>query len=337
MNRRFVFAALLCAAVARPGTAAVRVSGYASADYLKGQRQSQFSPGTFTNLRAGVLLSGEFATRFTYGIEARAVDGSEFDLDQAWAGFAASDAFQVRAGLFLVPFGAYNEASRAFQTSLVAAPLPVSDIYPESWRDIGVLVEGKFGFLRYAAFIGNGLAEAEDFRSGQQFGDNNLDKGRGGRVGLLLGQGFEVGVSYYSGKVDAGNERSLALTGLDASWSSESIHLTAEYIKAAVDNPASYGRGTAEGLFVLCSFDIGSTSVLVAYQKYRSDDPFHGAGFAGPFAPGLGLQDNRRTWAAGLVATLAPGLLLKGEYDFNSENGPEVANNVVRAQLAFHF
>jgi hypothetical protein len=336
MKYRILFTLALCAGLVRPGTAAVRASGYASADYLKGQSRSEFSPGTFTNLRAGGYLSGEFASKFQFVLEGRTTDGRTFDLVQAWAGLAVSDALQVRAGLFLVPFGAYNDASRAFETRLVAPPFPISEIYPDIWRDIGLRVEGKFGFLRYAAFLGNGLSEAETFKSGQQFGDNNSDKGRGGRIGLILGEGFEIGGSYYTGKVDADNGRSLVLSGLDAAWSSESIHLTAEYVKAEVENPAPFNRGTAEGYFVLCSFDVGSVSPHVAFEKYRADDPFHGSGFAGPLVPGLGLSDDRRTWAIGLVATLAPGLYLKAEYDLNKVNGSTDGTNVLRAQIAFH-
>ncbi len=58
------------------------------------------------------------------------------------------------------------------------------------------------GFLRYAAYLGNGLGEKDGAAAGQLFKDNNKDKGKGLRLGFIAGEGFEVGVSYYSGKYD---------------------------------------------------------------------------------------------------------------------------------------
>jgi hypothetical protein len=320
-----------------PAVAQPKVNGYFSLDYLKGQDQSLFSFGTFQNAQAGLLFSGEWAPRFAYVLEIQSKDVSRFEIEQAWAGFLWSETVRLKAGLYLVPFGKYNESGRAFQTRLVQAPLPVGEIFPASWRDIGLLVEGKAGFFLYSAYLGNGLAEGENLRAGQQFKDNNRDKGRGGRLGLLLSQTVEAGLSYYSGRIDAENKRGLTLKGADITWSDSSVNLSVEYMKGEIENPAPFAKGTAEGWFVLCSINFGSLSPLVAYEKFRYEDAFHGSGYAGPLAAGLGIFDNRNLWAIGLVATIHQNIVLKLEYDFNKESNLELKNNMFRAQAAVHF
>lgn len=337
MTNRFLSVLVLVGFLVIPAAAQVRTNGYFSLNYGQGQSQSAFSRGSFQEAQAGLVLSGEWPPRFAYALEVRSRDVTRFEIEQAWASFRWSDTVQIKVGLYLVPFGKYNQSARPFQTRLVLAPLPVGEIFPSSWREIGLLVEGKSGFLVYSAYLGNGLAEGENLRAGQQFMDNNRDKGRGGRLGLHLSDAFEVGVSYYSGKIDAENDRGQTLKGVDLSWSDARLHLSGEYIKAEIENPAPFSRGTAEGWFALGSFDIGSLSPFVAYEKFNYEDAFHGPGFAGPLTAGLGLFDKRSLWALGIIATVHPNILLKFEYDLNLESDLELKNNVFRAQAAVHF
>ena len=337
MTKRFSSALVLVGLLMAPAAAQVRINGYFSLDYGDGQAQSALSRGSFHEPQAGLVLSGEWSPRFAYTLEVRSRGVARFEIEQAWAGFRWSEAVQIKVGLYLVPFGKYNSSARPFQTRLISPPLPVGEVFPSSWRDIGLLIEGKSGFLVYSAYVGNGLAEGENLRAGQQFMDNNKDKGRGGRIGFLLSDAFEVGLSYYSGRIDAENDRGLTLKGVDLSWSDARLHLSGEYIKAEIENPAPFSQGTAEGWFALGSFDIGSLSPFVAYQKYDYEDAFHGPGFAGPLTAGQGLFDKRSLWGFGLIATVHPNILLKFEYDVHKESGLELKNNVFRAQAAVHF
>lgn len=336
MNR-FSSALILLGLLVVPAAAQVRINGYFSLDYGHGQAQSALAHGSFHEPQGGLALSGEWSPRFAYTLEVRSRDVARFEIEQAWAGFRWSEAVQIKVGLYLVPFGKYNPSARPFQTRLVQPPLPNSEVFPSSWRDIGLLVEGKSGFLVYSAYLGNGLAEGENLRAGQQFLDNNRDKGRGGRVGFLLSDAFEVGLSYYSGRIDTENNRGLTLKGVDLTWSDARLRLSGEYIKAEIENPAPFSRGTAEGWFALGSFDIGSLSPFVAYQKYDYEDAFHGPGFAGPLTAGQGLFDKRSLLGFGLIVTVHPNILLKFEYDLYNESDLELKNNVFRAQAAVHF
>lgn len=337
MKTRLIAALLLAAAAAAPAPAQVRLGGYFSLDFLKGSAPDPYAGGSIQNLTAGLLVSGEFSPAFAYALEILARSATRFEIQQAWVAFQASDSFQARAGLFLVPFGKYNESSRAFQTRLVEPPVTLGWLAPANWRDLGVLIDGRIGPVVYASYLGNGLAEADRLGAGQQFADNNRDKGRGGRIGILWGQNLEVGASYYAGRMDVEGTRSLTLKGLDATWTTENIRLAGEYAKADIANPAPFAAGTAEGWFVELALKFGGWSPIVAYQKGRYDDPFHGPGFAPPDVPGAGLSDRRSLWSVGLVYALQPNVLLKGEYDFDVRDASTRRNPVLRLQAAVHF
>ncbi len=323
---------LAAAAAAQP-----RLAGYFSSDYLQGLGRSSSLYGSFENPAAGLILSGEWTAQFNYLLEVRTGTAWKPEIEQAWAGWVSSEAFRARIGVYLVPFGRYNEANRPFQTLLVAAPFPYGENSPASWRDIGVVAEGRLGFLKYSAYIGNGLAEATSLADGQQFRNNNSDKGWGLRGTFTLSQELEVGGSYYTGKQDSANVRRLILEGADLMWLTKNVRFTAEYSRALIDNPEPFGRGTAWGFYVQMGLNFGQLTPLVAYEKSKTDDPFHGLGWAGPSEPGAGIFLDHDRWALGATYALHTNILLKLEYDIESEAGSDRKDTILRVQAAVHF
>jgi hypothetical protein len=337
-----ISAALLVPAEAQIGAAPppaspLKIGGYFSADFYLGQPESGYSNGSFENPAGGVFLAADWTPNFGARLEFSLAQGARVEILQALAELRASAAFQLKVGLFLVPFGRYNESRRPFETGLVLDPYPVGDLFPASWRDLGAVLSGRLGRFEYAAFIGNGLGEAESPAGGQQFRDNNEDKGWGGRIGYALSQNLALGGSYYRGKIDAANARRETLWGYDAVWQSESFRLTGEYVKAEVENPAPYPQGSGEGFFGLLTFRLGRVSPVVAYESISYEDPFHGPGFGGPETPGEGIARDRTRWSLGFVYMPYPGIRLKLEYDLNREPEPQIRDNVLRIQIAVHF
>lgn len=318
-------------------SADITVGGYFSLDFLRGQAMSASPQGSVENIQAGLILAGAWSQKLGYALEIRSKENMRFEIEQAWAGILWSEAFQIKLGCFLTPFGRYNASSRPYETPLVQAPLPVGVAYPASWRELGAMAGGKTGFLRYSAWIGNGLSEQRDLASGQQFWDNNKNKAWGGRLGIALSDSFEVGGSYYSGKISSSGDRRLTMKGADAAWTNGALKLAAEYVRSDIANPEPHSAGRAEGWFVLGSYDLRGVSAVASFQKLVYEDAFHGAGFAGPSSPGLGISDERRVWSVGLTAPLGAGFILKAEYDFSREPRLELRNDIFRAQVAARF
>ena len=302
-------------------------NGYFSIGYAKGQRQADFFKGSFLNPQLGLLFSGDVNEKIDYVSEIRFKREDSIELEQALVRFKPSDSFNLSLGLFLVPFGRYNQSNRPHQTQLINVPLNVERMFPSSWRDMGILVEGEFSGFFYSVYLGNGLDEAEDLSGAQQFMDNNTDKGKGGRVGLTLSQGFNVAYSYYRGKYDDENTRDLALQGVDIIWRNQDFQILYEYSKTNLENPDGFEPGKAEGYFIQLSLEGSRLQPVVSYQRIKYKDPFHGEG----------ISEERSRWTVGMVFAAAKNLFLSFEYDFNSEKETKLKDNSFLAQVVLSF
>jgi hypothetical protein len=327
----------LSAILVAPGAAQLRINGYFSLDAVQGSQGLAAKAWSLENLHGGLFFSGEWAPGFSYTLEPTFGPGRRLDLSQAWMGFSFSPAIGLKAGLFLVPFGRYNTSRRPYETRLISDPDPIGAAFPADWRELGLLAEARFGNFSLAAYAGNGLAEAAEFGGGQQFRDNNGNKGWGGRLGVSLSASFEIGGSYYSGRADALNQRAIKMIGADASWSTQNIRASGEYVNTTIDNPAAFGRGEAEGWFGLLELVFDRWTPLASFQRLRYDDPFHGPSFGGPEIPGAGIFRDGTRWVFGLVYNLHPNILLKIEYDRRRESGAGRWTSTLRAQAAAHF
>ena len=314
-------------ALAIPARGQVKYGGYLAAEYIKGQAESTYAHGNIQNLLAGFLAAGQVGQKFGFMVEVRAMDVTSFDMNQAWAGFLPSQAITVRVGLFLVPFGIWNTASRPHETLLIRTPLNLEYLYPPSWRDLGLLVQGQIGVLSYAAYVSNGLAEGETTAAVQQFRDNNTDKAKGGRIGLAVGQAIKAGISYYTGKYDDQDTRDLILEGADLSWVSNQWEIHGEYTKAFIENPQLFDRGELEGYSIWGCMGFKSVQPVGSFQKVKLTDPFHNGGIA--------IDQSR--WTAGLRYVLSSTLFIKAEYDWNKEKGTALKNDQWQVQVGLSF
>jgi hypothetical protein len=305
----------------------VKFGGYLSLEYIKGQAESPYPKGNIENLLAGFLAAGQVGQKYGFAVEIRSTDVDKFDLNQAWVGFLPSQQFTARVGLYLVPFGAWNVASRPHETLLIRTPLNLEVLYPASWRDLGLLVQGQIGVLSYAAYVGNGLAEGEETPVVQQFHDNNSDKAKGGRVGLTFSQSITAGVSYYTGKYDALNTRDLTLEGADFSWVTNQWEVHGEYTKSFLENPEPFARGESEGFSIWACMSFRSFQPVGSYQQVKFNDPYHQDGIA----------IDRSRWTAGLRYVLSSTVFFKFEYDWNKEKGTPLKDNQWQVQAGLSF
>jgi hypothetical protein len=312
-------------------------TGYVSSNFLKSQKDGEYFKGTFTNPLFGLIFSGDISTGFAYGAEFRIADITHVEIDQAWVGLHPSEAFRLQGGLYLVPFGIYNRINRPHQTTLISTPLHVEYCYPERWRDIGIVIDGIIGGFVYQGYLGNGLQEGESLRDGQQFEDNNKDKGKGGRIGWRFSREFELAYSINTGKYDNEDSFSLTLHGVDVNWTTEDWQILGEYTKAIIKNPEGYSDGEAEAYFVQVAVYMGVFQPYASYQKLKYVDPYHGPGFSSEVSPGGGISLDRSRWALGVVYIPVPYISIKFEYDFNREKIINKKDDLWAIQAAVSF
>ena len=313
-----------------------KTSGYLSFEYIKGQDQSDLVDGSFRNSQFGLIFSDKIAPRIEYAAEFRFKEESRIELEQAWVGFNLSNSLNFKLGLYIVPFGKYNLINRPHQTMLINAPLIVEKMFPPSWRDMGVQLEGRAGNIFYSGYWGNGLFESENLGGSQQFEDNNLNKAKGARLGVALSQSLEVAFSYYRGKYDEENERDLILEGIDLIWSSEGFQILSEYLRGTLQNPENFSEGKVEGYYIQVSFESSNFRPVASYQRLKYEDPFHGQGFSSA-VPGAGISEEKKRWTLGVMYFASENVFLKFEYDFNREKDLEIKNNSYSFQVSLSF
>jgi len=336
-NKRIHIIVLIFVLTAAVVSAQVKTGGYFACDYARGQSESIFFRDTFLNPLVGIVFSGQASRKINFVSEATLTQGDLVGISQAWARMALADYISVRLGLFIVPFGQYNENNLPHQSMLINKPLNAENLFPFRWRDVGAVAEGKFSGILYSLYIGNGLAEKEYLNAGQQFKDNNKDKAWGGRFGLRLDQGFDAYYSLYRGKFDDANTRNLVLQAVNFSWKTELFEFSSEYTKADIANPDGFSNGKADGYYIQISSYFSGIQPVASYQRYKYNDDFHGAGFIGSLNPGTGIARKKSRWTLGAVLKLSNNALLKVEYDFNKEIDMELKNNVLFCQLAMSF
>lgn len=322
------------------GTAALpaqtKISGFIALDYYKDQA-SVLTGGTFRNGQAGLIFSGILTANVNWLSEIRMKADSDFSLNQAWIQLASSSYIKPKLGLYLVPFGIFNQSSRPHQTALIDFPLPVQFFYPRDWRDLGLVLEGRFFGLNYSAYAGNGTRESEYLSGGQQFEDQNSNKSLGLRLNLPVDQGLDVSYSLYRGKYDSEDARFLLMHAVSGGWTTEGFQITGEYYWANLDNPDGYDSGDAEGYYVQLMMNLGGFRPVGSYQSLVYADPFHGPGFSSQPQPGAGVDLNESRWILGLNYILSEKALLKLEYQFNNNQPGEEEGRVLLFQAALSF
>lgn len=251
----------------------------------------------------------------------------EFSILEAYGEYQVSDAFRVRGGSFLVPFGIYNEIRYA--TSLFA-PVVLPQLYEtlpnyqaSGGADHVVPEEGNLmvlgtvgpggGRFAYAAYVGTGDRTEAGI-------DRNENKALGGRLTLLLDHGRqEIGGSYYTtDEGGAWGRRQHTIVSLDlraGPWGleAESLWMT-----------TSRDRADVFSYYVRLRREMGPATPFVGFDYFED-------GVNPVYAEGM------QRWSGGLGYDVTPYLYVKGEYHFHDFDGaaiPSGAEHVHMLRLA---
>ncbi|WP_375765202.1 hypothetical protein NR798_26150 [Archangium gephyra] len=177
--------------------------------------------------RDGILGAGEVLLEFSV------VDLMLTD----WATF--------RAGVILVPVGAYNLRHDAPAQELPERPIAYTTVVPTTWFESGAGFLGGFDLgrdwrLSYEVYAVNGLdakiLDGQGFRAarGSHLEDNNDDKALTGRVSVSPFLGLEAGLSGYTGAYDLEGRR-VNMVNADVFWRLGALDLTGEVVRAFID------------------------------------------------------------------------------------------------------
>lgn len=326
---------------------AVTVGAYAEMLY----NQPNGDNGELDVQRMVLLFGYRFTDQVQFVTEVELEHVNEVFVEQAFVNYNVADNFNVRGGLMLVPMGIVNEFHEPTTFNGVERPAMDNAIVPTTWREIGVGVTGRFNSINlgYQAYIFNGFksttSDGEGGISGFLKGSNGLRGGRQKAIQSTIDSptlstkfdyygipGLRLGLSGYFGKTQAtddietieGANIGISMIGLDARYAYRRFTARGQFINATLSDTEEYNNATGQdlgstlqGFYVEGGYNLLPMNkkqklfVFTRYEKFNTHADTEGA-----------LEQNaaydRTDVTTGLSYHIAPGVVVKGDYQFRS-------------------
>jgi hypothetical protein len=264
---------------------------------------------------------------------------SDAEVRIAHLSYLLHDAATLGAGIFLVPFGFFNERVHAgWINPMPDKPLTLSDDGVTPTSGLGAQVRGAFpvgsSSVNYAAYVVNGPQVNQGTHKARdagtlafdQYADHNLGRAFGARAGWLPVPAVEVGYSVLHADVGSTNpahgDLEAWLQGTDLNYRQlvprlkGLVEARAEWIWSDVDR-ADFGQGAFENER---SGGYGSVAYRPSQLKQKWLTRFGLALRYDTLAlPGGAPAFDRQRWTAGLNYWLGPRSVIKTAYQFSEE------------------
>lgn len=338
---------------------AVTVGAYGEMLY----NQPEGDNGELDVQRLVLLFGYRFNERTQFVTEVELEHVNEVFVEQAFVNYNVADNVNLRGGLMLVPMGIINEFHEPTTFNGTERPGIDNALVPTTWRELGIGVAGRFNSLSlgYQAYIFNGFKSTEEDGEGGIIGLlGGASALRGGRQKAIQStidsptfstkldyygiSGLRLGFSTYFGKTQAedavesldGANIGIAMFGLDARYAWQRITARGQFIYASLSDTEAYNTLTArdlgsalQGWYIEGAYNllpISKKQKLFAFARYENYDT-HAS------TDGALLKNDtydRTDITTGLTYHLAPGVVVKGDYQFRSsaQEGDEVKNRL---------
>lgn len=213
----------------------------------------------------------------------------EIYLAKSYLEYRFSDAFKIKVGRFLTPFGIYNERHDATPTFLTTK-LPHSvysghDLAPgvEGWyyakistgiQILGQTYLGKWDFS-YKGFVSNGRGTKPSER------DENPNKGIGLRFTLQPPEtDLKLGASFYTDRNGLAYDSRQQALGSDFEWDLGKLHFEGEVIRSDIERVDSAFNITGLtkkgwGSYLMAAYTIKERLTPVIRYEYQKHDTEH--------------------------------------------------------------
>ncbi|MCL6294589.1 hypothetical protein [Jejuia spongiicola] len=338
---------------------AVTVGAYGELTY----NQPEANNGELDVQRLVLLFGYKFNDKTQFITEVEFEHVEEVFVEQAFVNYAIAPNVSLRGGLMLIPMGIVNEFHEPTTFNGVERPAIDNAIVPTTWREIGIGVTGRFNeiSLGYQAYVFNGFKstafDGEGGVSGFLKGSNGLRGGRQKAIKSTVDSptlstkfdyygipGLRLGLAGYFGKTQAeddveeidGANIGISMIGLDARYAFQRFTARGQFIHATLSDTEAYNNLTGrdlgsalqgwylEGAYNLLSQE--KQQKLFAFLRYEQYDTHADTDGA------LVQNDayNRTDVTTGLSYHIAPGVVLKGDYQFrdNAVSGGDVPNRL---------
>jgi hypothetical protein len=221
----------------------IRVGAYGAVAFESFQDRRSTHDG---NLE--ILISGQFHDRIRVYTElGLGLPHRTADAEQAYVDLLLTQAFNIRAGVLLVPFGKFNLDHFDPRRDLTRPPSVARLVTPTTWGDLGF---GMFGFVpisenvkaTYDIQVINGLTDKfiatpgntpdpglRSARTGLN-PDNNGDKAIVGRGTLKFFDQYEIGLSGYRGDYKTGSQDLITGIAFDTEFRPRNVTILENFV-----------------------------------------------------------------------------------------------------------
>lgn len=257
---------------------------------------------TFDALRGILYFGYKFNDQIVLNTEIELEHANEAFLEFSYLDYMFTDAFNLRAGLILVPMGLVNEYHESPTFLSVNRPQTEKRIIPSTWRENGGGFYGTIGDLEYRAFIVTALNgwtgtssnfNAKGLRSGRQKGSSaDSDQLAGvARLDYTIVPGLKLGGSFYNGNSNQAGGVDLNTSIVDGhlEYRANDIYARALFVAANISGikemidqggiSAANSPGTVmTGYYVEFGYNIlsfiaqGSNQELIPFVRYEMVD-----------------------------------------------------------------
>jgi len=330
---------------------AVTVSAYAEALY----NQPEGDNGELDIQRLVLLFGYRFDDRTQFITEVELEHVNEVFVEQAFINYNIGANISLRGGLMLVPMGIINEFHEPTTFNGTERPAVDNAIVPTTWRELGIGVTGRFNeiSLSYQAYIFNGFRsvapDGEGGVSGFLRGSNGLRGGRqrgiqstvdsptlSAKVDYYGVPGLRLGLAGYFGDTQAEDEVEeldganigIAMVGADARYAYQRFSARGQFIYASLSDTEAYNTltdrdlGSAlQGWYLEGGYNLlpsNKRQRLVAFLRYESYDSHASTEGTLERNPAFDREDI----TTGLSYHIAPGVVVKGDYQFRNNGLP---------------
>ncbi len=331
------------------------IGGYGEITY----NQPESDNGELDIQRLVLMFGYKFNDRTQFITEIEFEHVSEVFVEQAFIQYSLNDNINLRGGLMLVPMGILNEYHEPTTFNGVERPSVDGSIIPTTWREIGIGVSGRSNeySLKYQAYIFNGFASvngtkvlggSNGLRNGRQKGAKSTinTPNLSAKVDYYGIDGLRLGLAGYFGRTQAaddvdmidGADIGIAMIGLDARYTNKRFAARGQIINASLSDTDAYNTlnsadlgSKLQGWYLESSYNLLSQDKkqqLWAFARYEDYDTH--ADVDGSLTRNRAYDRNDITF--GLSYKLAPGVVVKGDYQIKSN---EVAGSDATGQLNF--
>jgi len=326
---------------------AVTVGAYAEMLY----NQPEGDNGELDVQRLVLLFGYRFNDKTQFVTELEVEHVEEIYVEQAFVNYNVANNVNLRGGLMLVPMGIINEFHEPTTFNGTERPAMDNAIVPSTWREIGIGVTGRFNNLSlgYQAYIFNGFKSTESDGAG---GFNGFLQGsnglRGGRQKAIQStidsptfsakldyygiRGLRLGLASYLGRTQAaddveeldGANIGVAMMGLDARYALNRFTARGQFIYTSLNDTEAYNNLTGrdlgsamQGWYLEGAYNLlpaNQQQKLFAFTRFEKYDTH--ASTAGSLLENDAYD--RTDITSGLTYHIAPGVVVKGDYQFRS-------------------